>query len=90
MVQKCVAGSTEYDENEGIGLVLYVNSESNIIVWNMSDGTKSGNAFPVTTNYQNVLKSQFESKTGVTIGYIIFHVYTEETINIESSITINS
>lgn len=86
----CVAGTTEHDEDEGIGLVLYVNSESNIFVWNMSDGTKQGSAFPVSTDYQSMLKSQFESKTGVTIGYVIFHVYTEETIDIESSITINS
>lgn len=56
----------------------------------MSDGTKQGNVVPLTTEYQNMLKSEFENKTGVTIGYIIIHRYTEETIDIESSITINS
>lgn len=56
----------------------------------MSDGTKQGTAVPLTTEYQSMLKSEFENKTGVTIGYIIIHRYTEETIDIESSITINS
>lgn len=90
MGQNCVAGTTELDEEEGIGLVLYVNSESNLIVWKMSDGTKQENTVPLTTEYQSMLKSEFENKTGVTIGYIIIHRYTEETIDIESSITINS
>lgn len=90
MGQNCVAGTTELDEGEGIGLVLYVNSESNLIVWKMNDGTKQGNVVPLTTDYQNMLKSEFENKTGVTIGYIIIHRYTEETIDIESSIKINS
>lgn len=56
----------------------------------MSDGTKQGNVVPLTTEYQSMLKSEFENKTGITIGYIIIHRYTEETIDIESSITINS
>jgi len=86
----CVAGTTEFDDEEGIGLVLYVNSESNIIVWKMSDGTKQGYEFPVSDDYKNKLKTAFENKTGTTIGYFIFHVYTEETIDIESSITINT
>lgn len=86
----CVAGTTEYDEDEGIGLVLYVNSESNLIVWKMSDGTKQGTAVPLTTDYQSMLKSEFENKTGITIDYIIIHPYTGDTINVESSITINS
>ena len=88
----CVAGTTEYDEDEdeGIGLVLYTNSEGQLIVWKMSDGTKQGTAVPLTTDYQSMLKSEFENKTGITIGYIIIHPYTEETIDIESSITINS
>lgn len=90
MGQNCVAGTTELDEEGGIGLVLYVNSESNLIVWKMSDGTKQGTAVPLTTEYQSMLKSEFENKTGETIGYIIIHRYTEETIDIESSITINS
>lgn len=84
-----VAGTTEYDENEGIGLVLYVNSESNLIVWKMSDGTKQGTEIPLTTDYQNMLKSEFENKTGITIDYIINHPYTGETIDIESSIIIS-
>ncbi len=86
----CVAGTTEYDEDEGIGLVLYTNSEGQLIVWKMSNGTKQGTAVPLTTDYQSMLKSEFENKTGITIGYIIIHPYTEETIDIESSITINS
>ena len=86
----CVAGTTEYDEDEGIGLVLYVNSESNLIVWKMSNGTKQGTVVPLTTDYQSMLKSEFENKTGITIDYIIIHPYTGETIDVESSITINS
>lgn len=86
----CVAGTTENDEDEGIGLVLYVNSESNLIVWKMSNGTKQGTEVPLTTDYKSMLKSEFENKTGITIDYIIIHPYTGETIDIESSITINS
>ena len=56
----------------------------------MSDGTKQGTVVPLTSDYQNMLRSAFENKTGTTIGYFIFHTYTEETIDIESSITINS
>jgi len=56
----------------------------------MSDGTKQGYEFPVSDDYKNKLKTAFENKTGTTIGYFIFHVYTEETIDIESSITINT
>ena len=56
----------------------------------MSDGTKQGNALQVSDDFKNMLKTAFENKTGDTIGYFIFHVYTEETVDIESSITINS
>lgn len=56
----------------------------------MSNGTKQGNVVPLTTEYQSMLKSEFENKTGTRIGYFIFHPYTEDSINIESSITINS
>lgn len=56
----------------------------------MSDGTKQGTVVPLTTEYQSMLKSEFENKTGITIDYVIIHPYTEETIDIESSITINS
>ena len=56
----------------------------------MSDGTKQGTVIPLTTDYKNRLKSEFENKTGITIDYIIIHPYTGETIDIESSITINS
>ena len=86
----CVAGTTEYDEENGIGLVMYVNSESNLIVWKMSDGTKQGTTVPLPDNYKNKLRAAFENKTGITIGYFILHPYTEETIDIESSIAINS
>ena len=82
MGQNCVAGTTELDEEEGIGLVLYVNSESNLIVWKMNDGTRKENVVPLTTEYQNMLKSEFENKTGITIDYIIIHQYTGETIDI--------
>lgn len=90
MGQNCVAGTTEYDEENGIGLVMYVESGNNMIVWKMSDGTKQGTTVPVSSDYQNMLRTAFENKTGTTIGYFIFHPYTEETIDIESSITINS
>lgn len=56
----------------------------------MNDGTRKENVVPLTTEYQNMLKSEFENKTGITIDYIIIHPYTGETIDIESSITINS
>lgn len=90
MGQNCVAGTTEFDEENGIGLVMYVESGSNIIIWKMSDGTKNEYTFPVSSDYQNMLRTAFQNKTGITIGYFIFHPYTEETIDIESSITINS
>ena len=90
MGQNCVAGTTEYDEENGIGLVMYVESGNNMIVWKMSDGTKQGTTIPVSSDYQKMLRSAFENKTGTTIGYFILHPYTEETIDIESSITINS
>lgn len=90
MGQNCVAGTTEFDEENGIGLVMYVESGNNMIVWKMSDGTKQGTTVPVSSDYQNMLRSAFENKTGTTIGYFIFHPYREETIDIESSITINS
>lgn len=90
MGQNCVAGTTEFDEESGIGLVMYVESGNNMIVWKMSDGTKQGTTVPVSSDYQNKLRTAFENKTGTTIGYFIFLQYTEETINIESSITINS
>lgn len=90
MGQNCVAGTTEFDEENGIGLVMYVESGNNMIVWKMSDGTKQGTTVPVSSEYQNMLRTAFENKTGTRIGYFIFHPYTEESINIESSITINS
>lgn len=90
MGQNCIAGTTEFDEENGIGLVMYVESGNNMIIWKMSDGTKQGTTVPVSSDYQNMLRSAFENKTGITIGYFIFHPYTEETIDIESSITINS
>lgn len=90
MEQVCVAGTTEYDEENGIGLVMYVESGNNMIVWNVSDGTKQGTTAPVSDVEKNMLKSAFENKTGTEIGYFIFHPYTEETIDIESSIKINS
>lgn len=90
MGQNCVAGTTEFDEENGIGLVMYVESGNNMIVWKMSDGTKQGTTVPVSSDYQNMLRTAFENKTGTRIGYFIFHPYTEETIDIESSITINS
>ena len=90
MNQYCVAGTTEHDDGEGVGLVLYVDSDSNIIIWKMTDGTKQGGSFPVSDEYKNQLRTAFENKRGITIGYFIFHVYTEETIDLESSITINA
>lgn len=90
MGQNCVAGTTEFDEENGIGLVMYVESGSNMIVWKMSDGTKQGTTVPVSSEYKNMLRTAFENKTGTRIGYFVFHPYTEESINIESSITINS
>lgn len=90
MGQNCIAGTTEFDEENGIGLVMYVESGNNMIVWKMSDGTKQGTTVPVSSDYQNMLRTAFENKTGITIGYFIFHPYTEETIDIGSSITINS
>ena len=90
MGEYCVAGTTEYDEENGIGLVMYVESGNNIIIWKLSDGTKQGGSFPVSDEYKNKLRTAFENKTGTTIGYFIFHPYTEETIDIESSIKINA
>jgi hypothetical protein len=90
MGQNCIAGTTEYDEENGIGLVMYIESGNNMIVWKMSDGTKQGTTVPVSSDYQNMLRTAFENKTGTTIGYFIFHPYNEDTIDIESSITINS
>lgn len=85
----CVAGTTEFDEENGIGLVLYVADGNNVILWDMQTGAKESSTFPFSGDDINMLKAAYQAKTGETIGYTILHPTTEDSIDIEDYIVIN-